>query len=99
MTNSQAHTDPTPGASRRPPSIAAIAALRPFRSTGPHQAGVRGGTAVSPVPRPLPLSEWLECRRLLSGSTYYVSPGGSDVAAGTTDGSAWKTLQRAANAV
>src|SRR3954466_15641489 len=43
--------------------------------------------------------ERLEVRRLLSGATYYVSPGGSDGAAGTSDAAAFATLQRAANAV
>src|SRR3954468_13111925 len=43
--------------------------------------------------------ETMEARQLLSGATYYVSPSGSDTAAGTSDGAAFATLQRAANAV
>jgi hypothetical protein len=39
----------------------------------------------------------LECRQLLS--TYYVSPSGSDAAAGTSDALAFKTLQKAADTV
>ena len=41
--------------------------------------------------------EQLESRTFLS--VYYVSPGGSDGANGTTSASAWRTLQRAADAV
>ena len=39
-----------------------------------------------------PVVETLEDRRLLS--TYYVSPGGSDSASGTSTGSAWKSITR-----
>src|SRR5437763_8103503 len=41
--------------------------------------------------------ESLESRRLLS--TYYVSPSGSDTAAGTSPGAAFKTLQHASDRV
>src|SRR4051794_35199725 len=61
------------------------------------RAGGGWRVAARSAGRPAALAaEPLECRVLLSGSTYYVSPGGSDAAAGTSDGAAWKTLQKAA---
>ncbi|HEY7087662.1 MAG TPA: hypothetical protein VH518_06200, partial [Tepidisphaeraceae bacterium] len=60
----------------------------------PHQRNVRqqGNGPFSPSR----LLEALETRTLLS--SYYVSPSGSDAAAGTSASAPFKTLQKAANA-